>query len=143
MGSRSRPTLAACPHSGAESRLPGQKVVTLGVDDKAKVKIDQPTPLMRQVISILPPSLASHNAAVRIDDHERWEVAVPSRTYKVIVRGRLSPALVAACEGFGAADFDQGMTHLVGLVPDQQALHRLFRVLRDLNVDLESVNPVT
>jgi hypothetical protein len=68
---------------------------------------------------------------------------VLSRTYKVIVRGRLSPGLVAACEGFEAAEFDQGTTHLVGPVPDQKVLHRLFQVLRDLNVELISVNPVT
>lgn len=68
---------------------------------------------------------------------------MPSRTYEVIVRGRLSPALVAAFEGFEAADFDQGLTHLVGLVPDQAVLHRLFRVLNDLNIELVSVNPVT
>jgi hypothetical protein len=68
---------------------------------------------------------------------------VPGSTYEIIVRGRLSPGLVAACEGFEAAEFDQGMTHLVGLVSDQKVLHRLLRVLRDLNVELVSVNPVT
>jgi hypothetical protein len=67
---------------------------------------------------------------------------VPCNTYKVIVRGRLSPGLVNAFEGFEAADFDRGLTHLVGVVPDQEVLHRLFRVLRDLNIELVSVNPV-
>jgi hypothetical protein len=68
---------------------------------------------------------------------------VPSSTYKVIVRGRPSSGLVAAFEGFDAVDSDGGLTHLVGLVPDQQALHRLFRVLRDLNIELVSVNLVS
>lgn len=68
---------------------------------------------------------------------------MPSRTYKVAVRGRLSPGVVAACEAFEAVEFDQGMTHLVGLAPDQKVLHRLFRVFGDLNVELISVNPVT
>lgn len=67
---------------------------------------------------------------------------MPSRTYKVVVRGRLSPGLVAAFEGFEAADFDQGTTHLVGVAPDQEVLHRLFRMLSDLNIELVSVNPV-
>jgi hypothetical protein len=67
---------------------------------------------------------------------------VPGRTYRVTVRGRLSPGLVAAFEGFEAADFDQGLTHLVGVVPDQEILHRLFRMLNDLNIELVSVNPV-
>ncbi|HXN60606.1 MAG TPA: hypothetical protein VN886_09145 [Acidimicrobiales bacterium] len=59
------------------------------------------------------------------------------------MRGRLSPGLVAAFEDFEAADVDQGLTHLVGTVPDQEALHRLFRVLSDLNIELVSVNPVS
>ena len=62
--------------------------------------------------------------------------------YKVIVRGRPSPALIAAFEGFEAQDFDLGLTHLVGLVPDQGVLFRLLRLLRDLNIELVSVNPV-
>lgn len=65
-----------------------------------------------------------------------------AKRYKVIVRGRLSPGLVAAFEGFEAADFDQGLTHLVGLVPDQEALHRLLGLLSDLYIELVSVNPV-
>ena len=62
--------------------------------------------------------------------------------YKVIVRGRPSPALIAAFEGFEAQDSDHGLTHLVGLVPDQRILFRLFRLLRDLNIELVSVNPL-
>jgi hypothetical protein len=68
---------------------------------------------------------------------------VPSRTYRVIVRGRLSAGLVAALEGFEPADCDQGLTHLVGTVPDLEVLHRLFRMLSDLNIELVSVNPVS
>jgi hypothetical protein len=58
------------------------------------------------------------------------------------VRGRLSPWIVAAFEGFDMDDFDRGLTHLVGLVPDQEVLHRLFRMLVDLNIELVSVNLV-
>ena len=68
---------------------------------------------------------------------------MPRSTYNVIVRGRLSPGLIAALEGFEAADFDRGLTLLVGVVPDQDVLHRLFRVLRDLNIELVSVNRVS
>jgi hypothetical protein len=67
---------------------------------------------------------------------------VPRRTYRVVVRGRLSPALVAAFEDFEAGDVDGGLTPLVGTVSDQEALHRLFRMLSDLNIELVSVNPV-
>jgi hypothetical protein len=115
----------------------------LDVNDKAKVKIGELTAFCDRSFLYCRP--AGHPCAwpERIDRHQRWEAAVPSRTYEIIVRGRLSPGLVAACEGFEAAEFDQGMTHLVGLVPDQKVLHRLLRVLRDLNVELVSVNPVT
>jgi hypothetical protein len=68
---------------------------------------------------------------------------VPARQYTVIVRGRLSSGIIAAFEGFDAADSDRGLTHLVGLVPDQEVLHRLFHVRRDLNIELISVNRVS
>jgi len=32
------------------------------------------------------------------------------------------------------------LTHLIGRVPDQEVLYRLFGLLRDLNVELVSVN---
>jgi hypothetical protein len=67
---------------------------------------------------------------------------MPGGTFEVIVRGRLSPALVAAFDGFEQTHFDGGMTHLVGCVPSQGALHRLFHLLLDLNIELVSVNSV-
>jgi hypothetical protein len=67
---------------------------------------------------------------------------VPIQTFEVTVRGRLSPALLAAFGEFEASRFDRGLTHLIGRLPDQEGLHRLFGVLRDLNIELVSVNPV-
>ena len=67
---------------------------------------------------------------------------MPNHTFEVVVRGRLSSALTAAFGGFEATHFDRGLTHLIGHVPDQEVLHRLFGVLRDLNIELVSVNPV-
>jgi hypothetical protein len=70
------------------------------------------------------------------------EAAVPIRTFEVIVRGRLSPALLAAFGDFEAANLDGGgLTRLIGRA-DQSALHELFRLLQDLNVELVSVNPL-
>lgn len=85
---------------------------------------------------------ANHDRAGAIRSATQRGRAVPTRKYLVIVRGRLSTGLVAAFEGFEVAFFDRGLTHLVGLVPDQEVLHRLFRVLQDLNIELVSVNPV-
>ena len=66
---------------------------------------------------------------------------MPIHTFKVVVRGRLSPAVLAAFGEFWATHVDRGLTHLVGHVSDQAGLYRLFGLLRDLNIELVSVNP--
>ena len=65
---------------------------------------------------------------------------MPYRTVEVIVRGRLSPGLLAAFDEIWTSHCDQGMTHFVGCIPDEETLYRLFHLLRDLNIDLLSVN---
>jgi hypothetical protein len=67
---------------------------------------------------------------------------VGSQQFEIVVRGRLSPTLVAAIEGFHVDRCEQGMTTLVGWVPDQARLHGLLRLLQDLNIELASINPV-
>jgi hypothetical protein len=62
-------------------------------------------------------------------------------TFEIVVRGRMSPTLASAVDGFEISRTDHGMTHLVGWVPDQARLHSLFELLRDLNIELVSVNP--
>ncbi len=58
------------------------------------------------------------------------------------MKGRLSPTLIAALNGFEVTCCDHGLTHLVGWVPDQSRLHSTLELLRDLNIELSSVNPV-
>ena len=58
------------------------------------------------------------------------------------MRGRLSPTLIAAIDGFEVTRCDLGLTHLVGWVPDQARLHGTLEMLRDLNIELVSVNPM-
>ena len=58
-----------------------------------------------------------------------------------MVKGRLSPTLIAALNGFEVTSCDHGLTHLVGWVPDQSRLHSTLELLRDLNIELSSVNP--
>ena len=79
----------------------------------------------------------SHGSAV-------WSerVALGAEAFEIIVKGRLTPTLVAALEGFEVSRYDQNLTYLVGWVPDQARLHFVLSVLRDLNVDLKSVNAV-
>ena len=62
--------------------------------------------------------------------------------FEIVVRGRLSPTLAAAIEGFEVAGYEHGSTCLVGWVCDQARLHGLLRLLQDLNIELASVNPV-
>jgi hypothetical protein len=65
---------------------------------------------------------------------------VTAGNYEVVVRGRLSPTLVAAFDGFDVIRVENGSTHLVGWVLDQAKLHSTLELLRDLNIELVSVN---
>jgi len=44
-------------------------------------------------------------------------------------------------DGFEVSRCEKGLTHLVGWVPDQARLHGTLEMLRDLNIELVSVNP--
>ncbi len=59
--------------------------------------------------------------------------------YEIVVKGRLSDVLIEAI-GFDASRVENGRTYLVGRDVDQPRLHRTFRVLRDLNIELVSLN---
>jgi hypothetical protein len=64
---------------------------------------------------------------------------VTAGNYELVVRGKLSSTLVAAFEGFDVTRFEHGSTHLVGWVQDQSRLHSTLELLRDLNIELVSV----
>jgi len=66
-----------------------------------------------------------------------------SHVYEVIVRGRMSPELVASLEGFVIATGDDGFTRLIGNVPDQPQLLGLLAAFDDLHIEVVSVNPVS
>jgi hypothetical protein len=61
-------------------------------------------------------------------------------SYEVVVKGRLGSALAAAFEGFEVTRVEHGFTHFVGWVIDQARLHSMLERLRDLNIELISVN---
>jgi hypothetical protein len=64
----------------------------------------------------------------------------PSR-YRVVVRGRLGEHLSCAFEQF-ELDSHHGESSLTGTFADQAQLHGLLDRLRDLGIQLISVNPV-
>jgi hypothetical protein len=65
-----------------------------------------------------------------------------ANSFEIVVKGRLSLTLTAAIDGFEVSHCEHGLTHLVGWVPDQARLHSTLELLRDLNIELVSVNPV-
>jgi hypothetical protein len=65
-----------------------------------------------------------------------------AQTFEIVIKGRLSPTLIAAIDGFEVSRCEHGLTHLVGWVPDQARLHSTLELLRDLNIELASVNPM-
>ena len=70
--------------------------------------------------------------------HESWTQASP---YRVVVRGTLSEHF-ASCFEHLALETHAGETSLTGMFADQAQLHGLLEQLRDLGVQLISVNPV-
>ena len=70
------------------------------------------------------------------------EVLLNAESFEIVVKGRLSPTLTAAIDGFEVSRCDLGLTHLVGWVSDQARLYSTLEALRDLNIELVSVNPI-
>lgn len=65
-----------------------------------------------------------------------------SHVFEVVVRGRMSADLIAALDGFTIETDDDGLTRLVGDVPDQPRLLGLLAAFDDLHIEVVSVNPV-
>ena len=63
----------------------------------------------------------------------------PALTIRITVRGRLSERLAAAFDGMTLRRSD-GATELSGEVVDHAQLHGLLTRIRDLGLELESVN---
>jgi hypothetical protein len=69
-------------------------------------------------------------------------IVVTVTNYEVVVKGRLGPTLLAAFDAFEVTGVDHGHTHFVGWMIDQARLHSMLEQLRDLNIELISVNPL-
>ncbi len=62
--------------------------------------------------------------------------------YQIRIKGHLSQQWMEWFEGLTISLEDNGYSLLTGEVPDQAALHRLLRKVRDLGMDLYSVIPI-
>ncbi len=63
------------------------------------------------------------------------------RVFEIRVEGRFDQRQADWLEGFDIQPVGEGDTVLTGPLPDQAALHGLFKRLRDLGISLVSVNP--
>jgi hypothetical protein len=73
-----------------------------------------------------------------------WErITMSSETYEIVTRGRMSPPLVHALDGFTVLRVEYGLSHLIGTVPDQARLHEILRLLRDMSTELVSINSIS
>lgn len=62
--------------------------------------------------------------------------------FEVVVRGRMSPELISALEGFAVDTDDEGLTRVVGDISDQPHLLGLLGAFADLHIEVVSVNQV-
>lgn len=69
------------------------------------------------------------------------EQSTQPRLYRVVVRGRLGEYLASAFEEL-ELESRAGETSLTGTFADQAQLHGLLDRLRDLGIQLVSINPV-
>ena len=65
-----------------------------------------------------------------------------SERFEIVVRGQVSPQVLAGLEEFDATYCTDGHTHLIGAVPDWSTIAELFNRLLGPDVELVSVNPV-
>ena len=72
-------------------------------------------------------------------DHEKGPLN--AERFEIVVKGRLSPTLIAAIDGFEVSRCDQGRPTWSDGCRIRPRLHSTLELLRDLNIELVSVNP--
>lgn len=73
-------------------------------------------------------------------ERQSSRVRCPAR-YELVVDSELGDRFASAFEGM-EVHAGGGITRIVGLVHDQSQLHGLLDRIRDLNIELVSVNPI-
>ena len=83
--------------------------------------------------------MTAHPAPPEAGDMHEHTITEP-RGYRVVIQGRLGEHLATTFEDFELRS-EAGKTTLTGTFADQAALHGLLDRLRDLGIQLVSVNP--
>jgi hypothetical protein len=65
---------------------------------------------------------------------------VSSQSFEVVVKGRMSADLIAVLDGFAIETDAEGLTRLVGDIPDQTRLLGMLAAFDDLHMEVVSVN---
>lgn len=66
-----------------------------------------------------------------------------TQVYRIIVQGHIDPDWSEWFAGFEISQLAGDLTLMSGQLEDQAALHGLLRRIRDLNLNLISVNPIS
>lgn len=69
------------------------------------------------------------------------KTAPMAQSYKIRIKGHLDDSWADWFDGLAISHEDGGETLLTGALPDQAALHGVLNRLRDLGIQLISVNP--
>ena len=73
---------------------------------------------------------------------QKEEPSVSEATFEIVINGTLSEPIAALIDGFQTSRIENGLTYLIGSVPDQAKLQGLLTLFGNLNIELVSVNPI-
>ena len=82
------------------------------------------------------------NGQAVIEEGDMSEAPVQPGHYVIRIKGHLAPRWAAWFEGLAMTHTASGETILSGPIADQAALHGVLDKVRDLNVELISVNRI-
>lgn len=68
--------------------------------------------------------------------------SLSTATYELVVTGELGPTMVERLHGFDAIRVEDGRTHLVGRVGNQERLYAMLEVLHEFGIPIVSLNAV-
>jgi hypothetical protein len=69
------------------------------------------------------------------------ESPVPAHEVAIVLKGRISPEVAGALDGFAIDTGEAGTTTVTGSVPDQARLLGLLAMFDDLHIQVISMNP--